>query len=131
MKPVAGLVVVAGASTVGTLLVLALLIVPGASARLLTARLWWLFPAAAAVGAVSAWLGLSLGFAVSVGAGVDLPAGSTVVAVFVLVYALLLGIRLVRDRMTRTPARRQAGAVPRAPRGSRLEAVIEAAAGER
>lgn len=125
------LVVVAGASTVGTLLVLALLIVPGASARLLTARLWWLFPAAAAVGAVSAWLGLSLGFAVSVGAGVDLPAGSTVVAVFVVVYALLLGIRLVRDRMTRAPARRQAGAVPRAPRGSRLEAAIDAATGER
>ena len=125
------LVVVAGASTVGTLLVLALLIVPGASARLVTARLWWLFPAAAAVGAVSAWLGLSLGYAVSVGAGVDLPAGSTVVAVFVLVYGVLLAFRLVRDRMARPPDRGRASAAPVAPRGSRLDAVVEAAAGER
>jgi zinc/manganese transport system permease protein len=92
------LVVVAGASTVGALLVLALLIVPGAAARLVTRRLWWLFPAAAAVGAVSAWLGLSAGFTISVGAGVDLPAGSTVVAVFAAVYGLILAVRLIGDR---------------------------------
>lgn len=92
------LVVVAGASTVGALLVLALLIVPGAAARLVTRRLWWLFPAAAAVAAVSAWLGLSAGFAISVGAGVDLPAGSTVVALFVVVYAIILAVRLAVDR---------------------------------
>ncbi|AWB96643.1 metal ABC transporter permease [Agromyces badenianii] len=84
------LVVVAAASTIGTLLVLALLIVPGAVARLVTARLWWLFPVAAAFAAIAAWLGLALGFAASVGAGVDLPAGSTVVAVFVVGYALVL-----------------------------------------
>jgi zinc/manganese transport system permease protein len=102
------LVVVAGAGTVGTLLVLALLIVPGAASRLVTTRLWWLFPAAAVVGSVSAWLGLSLGFALSVGAGVDLPAGSTVVLVFVLVYAVLLAVRLVRDRMARPATRRSA-----------------------
>jgi zinc/manganese transport system permease protein len=107
------LVVVAGASAVGTLLVLALLIVPGASSRLVTTRLWWLFPVAAAVGAVSAWLGLSLGFALSVGAGVDLPAGSTVVLAFVLVYAVLLAVRLVRDRMAR-PAEAGRSAAPAA-----------------
>ncbi|WP_344371394.1 metal ABC transporter permease [Agromyces tropicus] len=98
------LVVVAGASTVGTLLVLALLIVPGAAARLASERLWRLFPVAVAVGAVSAWLGLALGFAASVGAGVDLPAGATVVAVFVAVYALMLVGRLVRDRAARAAA---------------------------
>jgi zinc/manganese transport system permease protein len=92
------LVVVAGSSTVGALLVLALLIVPGAAARLVTRRLWWLFPAAAVVGAVSAWLGLSAGFAISVGAGVDLPAGSTVVAAFVALYAIILAVRLTVDR---------------------------------
>lgn len=111
------LVVVAGASTVGTLLVLALLIVPGASSRLVTTRLWWLFPAAAAVGAVSAWLGLSLGFALSVGAGVDLPAGSTVVLVFVLVYAVLLAVRLLRDRMARPAERARSAARATAPSG--------------
>lgn len=98
------LVVVAGSSTVGALLVLALLIVPGAAARLVTVRLWWLFPVAAAVGASSAWLGLSAGYAISVGAGVDLPAGSTVVAVFVAVYAIILAVRLVADRLATGPA---------------------------
>ncbi|MRX43741.1 metal ABC transporter permease [Agromyces kandeliae] len=111
------LVVVAGASTVGTLLVLALLIVPGASARLATVHLWRLFPIAAAVGAVSAWLGLAVGFGASVGAGIDLPAGSTVVAVFVVVYALMLGYRLVRDRMPRSPAA-PAASRPRARAGA-------------
>ncbi|BDZ54823.1 metal ABC transporter permease [Agromyces marinus] len=96
------LVVVAGASTVGTLLVLALLIVPGAAARLATHRLWLLFPVAALVGAVSAWLGLAVGFGISVGAGVDVPAGATVVAVFVGIYAVMLAARLIRDRVAAT-----------------------------
>ncbi len=84
------LVVVAAASTVGTLLVLALLIVPGASARLMTQRLWLLFPVAAGFAAVAAWLGLAGGYAASTGAGVDLPAGSTVVAAFVALYGIVL-----------------------------------------
>jgi zinc/manganese transport system permease protein len=118
------LVVVAGASTVGALLVLALLIVPGAAARLVTRRLWWLFPAAAAVGAVSAWLGLSAGFAISVGAGVDLPAGSTVVAVFVALYAIILVVRLAVDRAA-TPRRVEAA------NGLPADSVAQPVAGER
>ncbi|WP_127794966.1 metal ABC transporter permease [Agromyces sp. LHK192] len=84
------LVVVAAASTVGTLLVLALLIVPGAVSRLVTDRLWMLFPVAAVFAALAAWLGLAVGYGASVGGGVDLPAGATIVAVFVLGYALVL-----------------------------------------
>jgi len=84
------LVVVAAASTVGTLLVLALLIVPGAVARLVTQRLWVLFPVAAVFAGLCAWLGLAIGFAGSVGAGIDLPAGSTIVVVFVAGYGLVL-----------------------------------------
>ncbi|WP_157427223.1 metal ABC transporter permease [Agromyces salentinus] len=95
------LVVVAGASTVGSLLVLAFLVVPGAVARLVSVRLWLLFPIAAVFAALASWLGLAAGFAASVGAGVDLPAGSTVVAVFVLGYAIVLGVRLLRDRFAR------------------------------
>ncbi|MDR6905888.1 manganese/iron transport system permease protein [Agromyces sp. 3263] len=111
------LVVVAAASTVGTLLVLALLIVPGAAARLMTRRLWRLFPAAAVFGAVCAWLGLAVGFAASVGGGVDLPAGSTIVAVFVGAYAVVLGARWIADRagdrrqsVTRAPIEPATGA---------------------
>ncbi|WP_395244995.1 metal ABC transporter permease [Agromyces sp. MMS24-K17] len=91
------LVVVAAAATVGTLLVLALLIVPGATARLLTGRMWWLFPAAAGFAAIASWLGLAAGFAASVGAGVDLPSGAMIVAVFVAGYALVLVVRLAVD----------------------------------
>lgn len=107
------LVVVAAASTVGTLLVLALLIVPGAAARLMTERLWWLFPAAAGFAALAAWLGLAAGFAGSTAGGVDLPAGSTVVGVFVVGYALVLLVHGVRARRRRGLETRASGA-PRA-----------------
>ncbi|MFF2276900.1 metal ABC transporter permease [Agromyces sp. NPDC058126] len=122
------LVVVAAAATVGTLLVLALLIVPGAVARLVTRRLWWLFPAAAVFAALSAWIGLSAGFAISVGAGIDVPAGATIVAVFVLGYALVLGaFGLVRWARGRTAAARpDAGA----PASEGVRATGTAAAGE-
>ncbi|MGX5696381.1 metal ABC transporter permease [Agromyces soli] len=97
------LVVVAAAATVGSLLVLALLIVPGAVARLVSQRMWWLFPIAAAFAALAAWFGLAADLAISVSAGVELPAGATIVGVFVLGYAVVLGAallaRFVRDRV--------------------------------
>ena len=95
------LVVVAASSAVGTLLVLAVLIVPGAVARLATNRLWLLFPIAAAVAAAGAWLGLILGYQASVSAGIDLPSGATVVLVLVAGYFLALVARLAVDRLKR------------------------------
>ena len=106
------LVVVAAASTIGTLLVLALLIVPGAVSRLVTERLWWLFPAAALFAALGAWLGLAAGFAMSVGAGVELPAGATIVAVFVIGYGIVLFAHWLLGR--RAAAARRAVDVTRA-----------------
>ncbi|MBG6059111.1 manganese/iron transport system permease protein [Cryobacterium sp. MP_M3] len=100
------LVVVAASSAVGTLLVLAVLIVPGAVARLATNRLWLLFPIAATVAAVGAWLGLTIGYAASVSAGIDLPSGATVVLVLVAAYFLALVGRLAVDRLTRAPVAR-------------------------
>lgn len=95
------LVVVAASSAVGNLLVLAVLIVPAAIARLLTARLTLLFPLAAAIAAVAAWLGLAASFAASVDGGVSLPSGAAVVAVLVLGYVVALGARAVRSRRPR------------------------------
>ncbi len=92
------LVVVAASSAVGNLLVLAVLIVPAAIARLLTGRLVLLFPIAAATAALAAWLGLSASFAASVSAGFSLPSGATVVAALVVGYLLALGVRAVRGR---------------------------------
>ncbi|MCU1445380.1 metal ABC transporter permease [Cryobacterium sp.] len=97
------LVVVAASSAVGNLLVLAVLIVPGAVARLISVRLWLLFPLAAGFAALCAWLGLALGFEASVGAGIDLPSGATVVLVLVAGYLLVLLGRLAADRMRRRP----------------------------
>ncbi|TFC92722.1 metal ABC transporter permease [Cryobacterium sinapicolor] len=95
------LVVVAASSAVGNLLVLAVLIVPGAVARLITDRLWLLFPLAAGFAALGAWLGLVLGFQASVQAGLDLPSGATVVLVLVAGYAVVLVARLSIDGMRR------------------------------
>ena len=98
------LVVVAASSAVGNLLVLAVLIVPGAVARLITVRLWLLFPLAAGFAVLCAWLGLTLGFEASVSAGIDLPSGATVVLVLVAGYLLVLLGRIAADRMHRLAA---------------------------
>ncbi|MEO6200938.1 MAG: metal ABC transporter permease [Cryobacterium sp.] len=93
------LVVVAASSAVGTLLVLGVLIVPGAVARLVTQRLWLLFPVAAVFSAVAAWLGLAFGFAASVDLGIDLPSGATVVLTLIAGYVVALFARLAVDRV--------------------------------
>ncbi len=93
------LVVVAASNAVGNLLVLAVLIVPGAVARLVTNRLWLLFPVAAGFAILAAWVGLALGYAASVNGGVDLPSGATVVLLLVAGYVLALGARLGIDRL--------------------------------
>ncbi|SDK39168.1 manganese/iron transport system permease protein [Cryobacterium psychrotolerans] len=93
------LVVVAATSAVGNLLVLAVLIVPGAVARLLTSRLWLLFPIAAVFSGVAAWLGLALGYAASVDLGIELSSGATVVLVLVAGYAVALLARILVDRL--------------------------------
>ncbi|KQX05108.1 MULTISPECIES: metal ABC transporter permease [unclassified Leifsonia] len=93
------LVVVAASSAVGNLLVLAVLVVPGAVGRLLTRRLWLLFPLGALVTALAAWIGLGIGFGVSVDDGISLPAGATVVVTLVCLYAIVLVGRLAVDRV--------------------------------
>ncbi len=100
------LVVVAASRAVGNLLVLAVLIVPAAVARLVTVRLELLFPVAAAVAAFAAWLGLGLGYSASVQAGLDLPSAAIVVLVLVAVYAVtLLGRQLADRARPRRPVR--------------------------
>jgi manganese/iron transport system permease protein len=95
------LVVVAASSAIGNLLVLAVLIVPAAIARLVTSRLRLLFGLAAGCAALAAWLGLSLGYGASVGAGVDMPSGAVVVLVLVAGYAVAVIGRALLDRVRR------------------------------
>jgi manganese/iron transport system permease protein len=98
------LVVVAASNAVGNLLVLAVLIVPGAVARLITNHLWWLFPIAAAFAMLAAWFGLALGYEASVNVGIDLPSGATVVLLLVAGYAVALLARVAHDRFKPAPA---------------------------
>jgi len=93
------LVVVAASNAVGNLLVLAVLIVPGAVARLVTNRLWLLFPVAAVFAVLTAWVGLAIGYEASVNAGIDLPSGATVVLLLVAGYVVALVSRLTIDRV--------------------------------
>jgi manganese/iron transport system permease protein len=119
------LVVVTASTAIGSLLVLALLIVPGATARLLSNRLFALFPIAIGFAALCAWLGLASGFALSVGAGIDVPGGATVAGVFVAAYVLvLLGFLLVRRLR---PADAAARRVPAA--GAELAASVTSSTG--
>ena len=90
------LVIVAASNAVGNLLVLAVLIVPGALARLVTNKLGGLFAVAVGAAVLASWLGLAAGFAISVGGGVDVPGGATVALSFVALYALALLARVVR-----------------------------------
>lgn len=96
------LVVVAAVRAVGTVLVIALLIVPAATARLVTYRVGAIAGIAAVVGAVGGWLGLLASWHASIDAGIRLGSGATVVLAVVAVYLLTLGatlaVRAVRRR---------------------------------
>ncbi|HEY7487199.1 MAG TPA: metal ABC transporter permease [Streptosporangiaceae bacterium] len=84
------LVVVASVRAVGTILVIALLIVPAATARVLSARLAVIIPTAAVVGALGGWLGLAASWEASIHHGLRLASGGTVVLVLVACYAAAL-----------------------------------------
>lgn len=94
-------VVVSGAEAIGNLLVLALLIVPAAIARLTTTRFLLLFPIAIAASALSGWVGLALGFHASVDLGLSPSPGALVVLVLVAVYVIVLGVHLLGQRLPR------------------------------
>jgi manganese/iron transport system permease protein len=92
---VVALVVVAAVRAVGTVLVIALLVVPAATARLLSQRLAVLFTLAALLGAAGGWLGLTASYLASVDHGVRLASGATVVLAMVALYLLALVVRSV------------------------------------
>jgi manganese/iron transport system permease protein len=106
---VVALVVVAAVRAVGTVLVIALLVVPGAAARLLSDRLPAVFALAAGLGALGGWLGLAASYEASVNHGLRLASGATVVLALVALYAVAAAVGTVRSvarpaRRVRTPA---------------------------
>lgn len=85
------LVVVAGSQAIGNLLVLALLIIPAAIARLITRRLGWLAPIAGLASALSGIVGLVVSYQGSIVYGVSASPSATVVLVLIALYLLVLG----------------------------------------
>jgi manganese/iron transport system permease protein len=80
------LVVVASVRAVGTVLVIALLIVPAAAARAVSDRLAVIVPVAALFGAVAGWAGLTISYDASLHHGLRLASGGTVVLVLIGLY---------------------------------------------
>ena len=93
------LVVVAAVESVGTVLVIALIVVPAAAARLLADRVATLTLVACLLGAAGGWLGLAISYEVSVDHGVRLAAGATIVVVLVGLFLLAAAVAPLRRRM--------------------------------
>ncbi|HST67254.1 MAG TPA: metal ABC transporter permease, partial [Mycobacteriales bacterium] len=90
------LVVVAAVRAVGTVLVIALLVVPGAAGRLVSDRLAGITLVAVGVAMLAGWLGLVASWQASVNHGLRLASGATVVLVLVALYGVAAGVAAVR-----------------------------------
>ena len=85
------LLVVAGVQALGVLMVIAILVVPMAVARLVTRRLALLIPLAALVTCAAGFGGLWLSFELSVGADLSVSPGAIIVLLLVIGYGLAVG----------------------------------------
>ncbi|GAA3324757.1 metal ABC transporter permease [Paeniglutamicibacter sulfureus] len=114
------LAVVATAGAVGNLIVLAVIIIPVAVARLISRRLLLLPLIALGFALGAMWLGLAITYIGSVEAGLDLPSGATIVMTLVLGYLLVFFGRTGIDALQRRRGR--ARAASRAPESSQAGA---------
>src|SRR3954454_2336798 len=90
------LVVVAAVRAVGTVLVIALIIVPAATARLLSDRLPVILASSVVVAVVGGYLGLVASYEASVHHGARIASGASIIVVLVLAYLLALGAGQLR-----------------------------------
>ena len=95
---VVALVVVAAVRAVGTILVVALLIVPAAAARMITTRLSVMAVAGSGLILLAGYAGLLASWTASVDYGVSLTSASAVVLLLVLAYLALLPLGALRLR---------------------------------
>jgi manganese/iron transport system permease protein len=88
LNAVVALVVVASVRAVGTVLVIALLVVPAAVGRLLSQRLWSIAAIGTVVAVLAGYAGLVVSYDASVNHGLRLASGATVVLCLVAAYLL-------------------------------------------
>lgn len=91
--------VVAAVRAVGTVLVIALVVIPAATARLMTDRLPRLVALAIVVSGAAAWIGLAASWAVSVHHGYRAAAGATVVVLLTVAFLIVLSVGAARRRL--------------------------------
>lgn len=101
LNVIVALVVVAAVRAVGTILVVALLIVPAAAARMVTDRLAAMAVLGTALIAAAGYGGLLLSWAASMSLGVQLTSASSVVLLLVAAYLVLIPVRVARSRLRR------------------------------
>jgi manganese/iron transport system permease protein len=99
LNVIVALVVVAAVRAVGTVLVIALLIVPAAAARLVTDRLAIMAVLGGALTAGAGYLGLLISWTASIDYGLRLTSASAVVLVLVAAYLVLLPAGLLRKAL--------------------------------
>jgi manganese/iron transport system permease protein len=95
------MVVVAAVKAVGTVLVIALIIVPAATARLLVDRVAGMIAIACTLGAVGGYLGLAVSYEASLQRGVRLASGATIVVILVACFLVALAVPSVRRVLSR------------------------------
>lgn len=107
------LVVVAGVRAVGTVLVIALLVVPGAIARLVTDRIGPMIVTSVGGAALCGYLGLAASYEASLRHGVRLGSGATIVVALTIAFVLTATVAgLARRRLPPSPAGGPATTVP-------------------
>jgi manganese/iron transport system permease protein len=92
LNAVVALVVVASVRAVGTVLVIALLVVPAATGRLLSERLWPIAAVGCVVAVLAGYVGLVISYDASVNHGIRLASGATVVLALVAAYLLAAAV---------------------------------------
>jgi ABC-type Mn2+/Zn2+ transport system permease subunit len=101
LNVIVALVVVAAVRAVGTILVVALLIVPAAAARMITDRLATMAVLGTVLILAAGYAGLLVSWVASVDYGIALTSASTVVLLLVLAYVSLIPVGLLRSRRVR------------------------------
>jgi len=110
LNVVVAMTVVVAVRAVGTILVVAFVVTPAASARLIGRSIGTTIVVAVAFATLLGWIGLSASFEASVHHGVRLAAGATVVVTFTLGFCLLgAATYLVRRQASHVAAVEEAG----------------------
>lgn len=104
------LVVVAAARAVGTVLTVALLIIPAATGRLVARSVGAMYVVAIVVGALGAWLGLAASYEASIHHNLRLASGATMVLATTLLFVVVLAGRGAARVAVANSSRRAAAA---------------------